>query len=138
MALYTATATSTGGRNGHTKSHDGVIDMPLSIPKSMGGEGKPGATNPEELFACGYSACFGQALMVVAGQHKLKPQQIQVTAEVSIDKKPEGGFILATVLTGHLPGISQDEARTLMDEAHKICPYSNATRGNMNVELRVA
>ncbi len=138
MALYTAHATSIGGRNGHTKSDDGVIDFALSIPKSMGGEGKAGATNPEALFASGYSACFGQALVVVAGQKKLKPTEVRVTADVSIDKTPEGGFMLATKLTGHLPGVSNEDAHMLMEEAHKICPYSNATRGNMKVDLLVA
>jgi Ohr subfamily peroxiredoxin len=137
MALYTAQATSIGGRAGHTKSSDGVIDLDLSIPKSMGGEGKSGATNPEQLFACGYSACFGSALGLVTSQHKLRPERIEVRAEVSIDKRPEGGFILATKLTGHLPGLSKEDAQRMMEEAHKICPYSNATRGNMTVELNV-
>jgi Ohr subfamily peroxiredoxin len=104
----------------------------------MGGEGKTGATNPEQLFASGYSACFGQALVVVAGMKKLKPERVEVTAEVSIDKTPQGGFTLATILTGHLPGLSQEDGKMLMEEAHKICPYSNATRGNMPVELRLA
>ncbi len=135
MALYTAIATTVGGRNGHTETDDGLLKLDLSIPKSMGGPGKPGTTNPEQLFACGYSACFGSALDFVARQKKLTPSEVRVTAEVSIDKKPEGGFFLATVLKVALPGLSREEAQQVLEEAHQICPYSNATRGNMKVDL---
>jgi Ohr subfamily peroxiredoxin len=138
MALYTATATTTGGRNGHTETSDGTLKLDLSIPKSMGGPGKEGTTNPEQLFAAGYSACFGQALHVVAGQMKLRPDSVSVTADVSIDHKPGGGFALATVLTVALPGLSAEDARKVLEGAHQICPYSNATRGNMPVELKLA
>lgn len=135
MALYTAIATTVGGRNGHTETNDGVIKFDLTLPPSLGGGAKPGATNPEQLFACGYSACFGQALDVTARKHRLAPEQVRVTAEVSLDKSPEGGFMLATVLRVGLPGLSREDGEKVMHEAHQICPYSNATRGNMPVEL---
>lgn len=133
-ALYTASATTVGGRNGHVESSDGVLKADLAIPKEMGGPG--GAkTNPEQLFAAGYSACFGSALEFVARQKKIHLQSVQVHAEVSIGPKEGGGFLLAAALHITLPGIAKDQAEALIAEAHQVCPYSNATRGNIEVTL---
>ena len=135
--LYTASATTTGGRNGHGKSEDGVLDVRFAVPKAMGGPGTPGSTTPEDLFAAGYAACFGSALEFVGRQHKKVLKQIEVTARVSIGKREEGGFGLATELDVRLPELSRSDAEDLVAEAHKVCPYSNATRGNMEVKLSV-
>ncbi len=132
--LYTAVATSIGGRNGHVKSSDGVLDFDVKPPKEMGGPG--GAyTNPEQLFAAGYSACFGSALNHVA---LLKKKRIDpaVTAKVSIGKKNDGGFMLAVEMNVNIPGMDQKEAEQLVQEAHQVCPYSNATRNNVEVTLK--
>ncbi len=134
---YTAIATTVGGRNGHTESADGVMKFDLSIPKEMGGPGKPGTANPEEFFACGYSACFGSAIDHVARMDHVKIGEISVTAEITISQAPEGGFFLAAVLKIALPGLDRATAETLVVKAHEICPYSNATRGNMKVNLVV-
>jgi lipoyl-dependent peroxiredoxin len=135
--LYTAKATSTGAaRAGHVASADGVLDLDLSIPKGLGGAGGEG-TNPEQLFAAGYSACFHSALQAVARQEKVKLDGSSVAAEVTIGKQGEG-FGLAVALEVSLPGIEQALAEKLVDAAHQVCPYSNATRGNIDVELRVA
>ena len=126
--LFTATATATGGRNGHTQASDGSLSADLSLPKSMGGPGKPGTTTPEHLFAAGYAACFGGALDFVAKQ--------QITADVSIGPREGGGFGLAVKLQVLDQSIPQTELEALVREAHeKICPYSHATRGNVQVEL---
>ena len=133
--LYTAIATSIGGRNGHVQSADGVLDLEVKPPKEMGGPG--GAyTNPEQLFAAGYSACFGSALNHVA---LLKKKRIdpKVTAKVSIGKKPDGGFMLAVEMDVNIPGMDTKEAEELMNEAHQVCPYSNATRNNIEVKLKL-
>ncbi|MGB3440181.1 MAG: organic hydroperoxide resistance protein [Actinophytocola sp.] len=136
-ALYTAKATSTGaGRNGHVASPDSVLDHDLSIPKEMGGPGGEG-TNPEQLFAAGYAACFHSALQGVARREKVSVRDSSVTAEVTIGKENET-YGLAVDLLVSLPGIEGEAARKLVDAAHQMCPYSNATRGNIDVNLRVA
>jgi len=133
--LYTATATAHGGRNGRVHSDNGRIDMPLSMPRSLGGAEAAGATNPEELFAAGYSACFESALRLVAGQMKKQLKDAHITARVTIGKTQAGGFGLAVVLHGKLAGLSQGEADELMHAAHKVCPYSLATKDNIEVKL---
>lgn len=135
-ALYTAVATSVGGRNGKVKSSDGVLDFEVKPPKEMGGPG--GAyTNPEQLFAAGYSACFGSALNHVAllQRKRIDPT---VTAKVSIGKKADGGFQLAVEMDVLIPGFDQKDAEELVKEAHQVCPYSNATRNNVEVTLKVS
>jgi lipoyl-dependent peroxiredoxin len=137
-ALYTAKARAKGGRNGHVETLDGDLKLDLSIPKTMGGPGKQGAINPEQLFACGYAACFGSAIESVAKQKRITLSDVVVIAEVSIGKKAQGsGFMLAAELKVHLPGISHEQATELVAAAHQTCPYSNATRGNMDVKLTV-
>lgn len=136
--LYTTTATTHGGRSGHVKSADGVIDLQLALPKEMGGPGGVKG-NPETLFAAGYSACFEGALRLVAGkQGKKLGEGVGITAAVTIGKTPDGGFGLAVELTGVLPGMPREEAEQLMHAAHEVCPYSKATRGNIDVKLSVA
>jgi osmotically inducible protein OsmC len=134
--LYTATAHATGeGRNGHAISDDGILDLDLRMPKELGGPG--GATNPEQLFAAGYAACFHSALKLVAGQSKLDAAGSEVSASVSIGSLPSGGFGLAVELDVHTPNLEQSVAEELVAKAHEVCPYSNATRGNIDVALRV-
>ncbi|MBB4907604.1 organic hydroperoxide resistance protein [Actinophytocola algeriensis] len=136
-ALYTAKATSTGaGRRGHVASSDGVLEHDLSMPKEMGGPGGAG-TNPEQLFAAGYAACFHSALQAVARREKVSVHDSSVTAEVGIGKQGEG-FGLVVDLVVALPGLESEAAQKLVDTAHQVCPYSNATRGNIDVNLRVA
>ncbi|HTI69949.1 MAG TPA: organic hydroperoxide resistance protein [Candidatus Limnocylindria bacterium] len=137
--LYTAQATSTGGREGHSRTSDGVLDLTLSSPKEMGGGGGPG-TNPEQLFACGYSACFLGAVRFVAGKAKLRiPPEATVTAKISIGPRDDGGgFGLEAVLTINVPGLDRATVENLVAQAHIVCPYSNATRGNIPVTLLVA
>lgn len=136
-ALYTAKAKSTGAaRNGHVASSDSVLELDLSIPKEMGGAGGAG-TNPEQLFAAGYAACFHSALQAVARKEKVKIADSSVTAEVGIGKQGEG-FGLAVTLDISLPGIEREVAEKLAAGAHQMCPYSNATRGNIDVDLKVA
>ena len=134
--LYTASATATGGRVGRVLSADGVLDLPLTMPKGLGGSGDPGA-NPEQLFAAGYAACFGSALAMIARMQKVQLGNVQITANVTIGKD-EGGFGLAVELVGHLPGLERAQAEALMAAAHQVCPYSRATRGNIQVSLTVA
>lgn len=134
--LYTAVATATGdGRNGHTASEDGILDVDVRIPKEMGGAG--GATNPEQLFAAGYAACFHSALKLVAGQEKADVTGTEVSASVSIGTLDNGGFGLAVELDVHAPNLEHDAALALVEKAHQVCPYSNATRGNVEVKLTV-
>ncbi|MFC7785765.1 MULTISPECIES: organic hydroperoxide resistance protein [unclassified Rossellomorea] len=133
-ALYTAKATATGGRAGKVTSSDGVLDVGLAMPKSLGGSGAEGATNPEQLFAAGYAACFDSALNLVARQEKKKIES-KVTAEVSIGKDTDGGFKLGVVLSVAVSGVELDEAKQLVEKAHGVCPYSKATSGNIDVEL---
>ena len=136
--LFTATATATGGRNGHTQSSDGSVTADLSVPKEMGGPGKPGTTTPEHLFAAGYAACFGGALDLVAKQHKEDASKAKVTCAVSIGPREGGGFGLAVKMRVEDKSIPQGELAKLVEEAHaKICPYSHATRGNVDVSFDV-
>jgi lipoyl-dependent peroxiredoxin len=136
--LFTATATSTGGRNGHTEASDGTVKADLSVPKAMGGPGKPGTATPEHLFAAGYAACFGGALDYVAKQHKKDATKATVVCAVSIGPRDGGGFGLAVQLKIEDRSLAQAELAALAEEAHeKICPYSHATRGNVDVELEV-
>jgi Ohr subfamily peroxiredoxin len=133
--LYTAHATATGeGRNGHTATDDGLLDVDVRIPVEMGGPG--GATNPEQLFAAGYAACFHSALKVVAGGTDLSGST--VSSDVAIGRLASGGFGLAVALTVSIPGVDHDAAEALVAKAHEVCPYSNAIRGNVDVDLRVA
>jgi lipoyl-dependent peroxiredoxin len=136
QVLYTATATATGdGRNGHTASDDGILDVDVRIPVEMGGPG--GATNPEQLFAAGYAACFHSALKVVAGADKQGVEGSEVSASVGIGTNDSGGFGLAVELDVSLPNLDAEAAEALVARAHEVCPYSNATRGNVDVTLRV-
>ena len=136
QVLYTATATATGdGRNGHTTSDDGILDVDVRVPKEMGGAG--GATNPEQLFAAGYAACFHSALKVVAGKDTSSVEGSEVSASVGIGTLDAGGFGLTVELDVSLPNLEKDAAETLVARAHEVCPYSNATRGNVDVTLRV-
>ena len=135
--LYTATATATGGREGRATSSDNVLDVQLSTPRELGGAGGPG-TNPEQLFAAGYSACFLGALKFVAGKQKVAlPANTTVTGKVGIGQIPTG-FGIEAELTIAAPGIDRDVLQALVDQAHIVCPYSNATRGNIDVSLVVA
>lgn len=134
--LYTATATASGGRNGHVESDDGLVTLDLAIPKSMGGPG--GGSNPEQLFAAGYAACFHSAMQFVAGQSKTDVSGSSVTGHVSIGAREDGpGFGLAVHHDVSLPSLSQSEAEKLVAAAHEVCPYSNATRGNIAVEFTI-
>lgn len=136
--LFTATATATGGRNGHTESEDGMVKADLSMPKAMGGPGKAGTATPEHLFAAGYAACFGGALDYVARQHKKDAAKAKVTCAVSIGPRDGGGFGLAVNMRVEDRGLPQADLEALAREAHeKICPYSHATRGNVPVEFEV-
>jgi len=135
---YTTKATATGGRDGSARSEDGVLDVKLSTPKELGGAGGAG-TNPEQLFAAGYSACFIGALKAVGAGMKIKvPAETTVTATVGIGPRSEGGFGITDDLVVSLPGLDREEAQKLVDAAHQVCPYSNATRGNVNVGLTLA
>ncbi len=134
--LYTAAASASGGREGSAKSSDGVLEVKLTTPKELGGAGGNG-TNPEQLFAAGYSACFLGALKYVAGQQKIKlPDDVKILGHVGIGPIPTG-FGIETELQISIPGMSKDDAKNLVDKAHIVCPYSNATRGNMKVTLTI-
>ena len=134
--LYTARATSTGGREGTSRSSDGVLELTLSTPKELGGAGGPG-TNPEQLFAAGYSACFIGAMKVVAGKMKLAlPAETSIAADVSIGPIP-AGFGIQVALNISIPGMERASAEQLVNAAHQVCPYSNATRGNIDVALNL-
>ena len=132
---YTANAQASGGRNGHTENADKVVSVDLSIPKSMGGPGKAGTTTPEDLFAAGYAACFGSACEFVSKPLKLSPTHIAIAAAVGIGSRSEGGFGLQVALTATITGLSQADAERLVAAAHQACPYSNATRNNIEVTL---
>lgn len=134
--LYTARATAHGGREGHVRSEDGVLDLDLSMPKALGGPGRT-ATNPEQLFAAGYSACFENAVLFVARAQKIALTSTEVSAEVGIGPNGSGGFALAVSLGVKLGGVAQAQAEALVAAAHQVCPYSNATRGNIDVQLQV-
>jgi lipoyl-dependent peroxiredoxin len=134
--LYTAVASATAGRDGRIKSDDGVLDLAVVPPKALGGSGAVG-TNPEQLFAAGYAACFGSAVGHVARAQKIKAGPINVTANVTIG--PVGqGFGLAVELVASIPELPREQAEALVKAAHQVCPYSNATRGNIVVDVRVA
>ncbi|MCY1143357.1 organic hydroperoxide resistance protein [Actinoplanes sp. Pm04-4] len=139
-AIYTASATASGdGRNGHVRSSDGVLDFDLAVPKEMGGPG--GAhSNPEQLFAAGYAACFHSALKMVARSQKVELTDTAITVDVGIGPKADGtpGFQLAATIEAELAGVDEATAKQLLEAAHQVCPYSNATRGNIDVQLTVA
>lgn len=135
--LYTTNVTVTGGRNGKVKSDNGVLDLEVKMPKALGGANDD-FVNPEMLFAAGYAACFDSALNVVIKQSKTKTGETSVTAKVSIGQLENMGFGLAVELDVNIPGIDQSEAESLVNKAHEICPYSNATRGNIEVKLNVS
>jgi osmotically inducible protein OsmC len=136
--LFTATATAAGGRNGHTQSSDGLVSVDLSVPKELGGPGKPGRATPEHLFAAGYAACFGGALDFVARQQKKDASKATITCAVTIGPREGGGFGLAVKMHVEDRSLAQSELAALVGEAHaKICPYSHATRGNVEVAFQV-
>jgi Ohr subfamily peroxiredoxin len=136
--LFTATASATGGRNGHTAADDGTVSVDLSVPKAMGGPGREGTATPEHLFAAGYAACFGGALDFVASQHKKNAKAAKVTCAVTIGPRDKGGFGLAVKMHVEDKSLPQAELQALVMEAHeKICPYSHATRGNVDVTVEV-
>ena len=135
---YTAHASATGGRDGRAKTDDGSLDVKLTTPKELGGAGGEG-DNPEQLFAMGYSACFIGAMKVASGQTKIKvPNDVSVNAEVGIGPRSAGGFGIAVKLNVSLPGLDKADAEKLVETAHTICPYSNATRGNVDVTTTIA
>jgi len=137
QTLYTTTAVATGdGRNGHVQTIDGLLSTDVRMPVELGGAG--GATNPEQLFAAGYAACFHSALKLVAGQLGGDATDSEVVADVSIGMLPSGGFGLAVQLEVTLPAMEHEAAEVLVKAAHEVCPYSNATRGNIDVTLSVA
>ena len=136
--LFTATASATGGRNGQSAAEDGSVGVTLSVPKEMGGPGKPGTTTPEHLFATGYAACFGGALDFIAKQHKKDATGAKVTCAVTIGPRDGGGFGLAVKLHVVDKSLPQAELQQFVNETHeKICPYSHATRNNVDVDLTV-
>ena len=138
-AVYTAQSTSTGGRTGTTQSSDGRISLNLSTPKELGGDSGPG-TNPEQLFASGYSACFIGAMKAVAARQKINlPAEVSNTAEVSIGPMTgkAGAFSISVAMKISVPGMERSAAEALVKAAHEVCPYSNATRGNIDVTLTV-
>jgi len=135
---YTTRAIATGGRDGHSKTLDGALDVQMSTPKELGGGGGSG-NNPEQLFAVGYSACFLGAMKFVASQGGPKvPGDTTVSATVGIGPRSEGGFGIDVELEIALPGLSPADAKALVDKAHQVCPYSNATRNNVPVRLKIA
>lgn len=134
---YRTTATATGGRDGSVKTDDGAFQAKLSTPKELGGPGGDG-NNPEQLFASGYAACFLSAVKLVAGKEKVRlSDDASVTSTVGIGPRSEGGFGLEVELKVSLPGIDKEQAEKLVNEAHQVCPYSNATRNNIDVKLTV-
>jgi len=133
--LYTARATSTGGRAGTSETPDGTLKLNLSTPKELGGAGGPG-TNPEQLFAAGYSACFIGAMKAVAARQKIAlPADVSITADVGIGPT---GFGIQVAMSISVPGMPREAAQALVNAAHQVCPYSNATRGNIDVTLTLA
>jgi osmotically inducible protein OsmC len=134
--LYTAIVTVHGGREGHIRSSDGILDMDLRVPKELGGPGGLG-TNPEQLFASGYAACFESAIRHVARSQHKAVKDVCITAHVTLNATDEKKFILSVELHGKIEGLTKDESLALMRVAHEVCPYSNATRGNVDVTLFV-
>jgi lipoyl-dependent peroxiredoxin len=135
--LYTAVSTAHGGRDGHVHSSDGIIDLDLKTPKEMGGPGGAG-TNPEQLFASGYAACFESAMRAVARKQKKPLTDASVTGHVSFNVTDDGKYVLSVGLQGAVEGFSPEDTTALMQAAHEVCPYSNATRGNISVKLVAA
>lgn len=134
--LYTTSVTAKGGRDGHVKSENGILELDVRTPKALGGASDDFA-NPEMLFAAGYSACFDSALNLVIKRSKIETGETSVQAKVSIGQIEKGGFGLAVELDVNIPGVSLEEAKSLVDQAHQVCPYSNATRNNIEVQLAV-
>ncbi|MDQ0217326.1 organic hydroperoxide resistance protein [Peribacillus cavernae] len=135
--LYTTAVTAAGGREGHVQSEDGVINFDVRMPKEMGGSGEK-ATNPEQLFAAGYAACYDSALNLVIHKEKVNADKTEVTANVTIGKdEADNGFKLAVRLDVSIPGVSKEEAQHLAEQAHQVCPYSKATRENIEVTITV-
>jgi osmotically inducible protein OsmC len=135
-AIYTAIATATGGRNGQVKSADGILNLEVRYPIALGGATDK-FTNPEQLFAAGWSVCFDNALNKVIRKEKIKTGETSVTVGISIGKIDSDRYGLSAKLTANIPGISHSEAQSLIEKAHQVCPYSNATRGNIEVILAV-
>jgi osmotically inducible protein OsmC len=135
--LYTAEAAATGGRQGKVRSSDGVIDLGLALPEQLGGTGAAGHSNPEQLFAAAYAACFQNALMTVAGREGASLGDTAVTGRVSIGRDDQGGFGLLVELVVSVPGLERGRAEDLVAKAHQVCPYSKATRGNVDVTLTI-
>lgn len=134
--LYNTSVTATGGRDGHVKSDNGILELDVRTPKALGGKNDDFA-NPEMLFAAGYAACFDSALNLVIKKNKSAAGQTTVTAEVGIGPNDQGGFGLEVALQVNVPGVSLQEAQSLVEQAHQVCPYSNATRNNIDVSLQV-
>ena len=135
-ALYTAKAHTHGGRNGQVETEDGLLKLDLRMPKELGGQG--GGNNPEQLFAAGYAACFESAIRYVAQMEKIPLKDASMTSEVSLYPTPEKGFKLGVILNAKVVGLNQKDAEALVDKAHHVCPYSNAVRGNIDVEIKVS
>ena len=133
--LFTAHAVSEGGRNGYTKADDGLIHVNLSVPKPMGGPGKPDTTTPEHLFAAGYAACFGGACDYQAKLQKIPVSKLVINTAVSIGKSEDGGFGLAVTLDVEVGGVSQEDAEKVVNAGHAFCPYSKAIKGNVDVTV---
>jgi Ohr subfamily peroxiredoxin len=134
--LYSTTATATGdGRNGHTATEDGMVDVDVRTPPELGGAG--GATNPEQLFAAGYAACFHSAMKLVASSLDVDASESEVSVTVGLGALDDGAFNLALEIDVHVPNATAEQAQTLVERAHEVCPYSNATRGNVEVQLGV-
>ncbi|MEO2059245.1 MAG: organic hydroperoxide resistance protein [Mesonia sp.] len=134
--LYTGKATASGGRSGNVKTDDGKINKSLSVPKGLGGEGGDG-TNPEQLFGAAYAACYGSALELIAEKEGVDLGDFSVTASVSIGKSDEGDLDLSVVLDSYLPGVDVETGEKLVNKAHEVCPYSRATRDNIDVTLNL-
>ncbi|HIC7358516.1 TPA: organic hydroperoxide resistance protein [Legionella pneumophila] len=135
-ALYTTIAKTHGGRNGRVETTDGLLKLDLAMPIELGGKG--GATNPEQLFAAGYAACFESAIRHVANVQKISLEDVSMTSEVSLYTTPEKSFKLGVALHAYITGLNQNEAEELVAKAHEVCPYSNAIRGHVDVKLSVS
>ena len=136
-ALYSTQVNAVGGRNGTIRSEDGILDLTLALPKELGGKG--GATNPEQLFAAGYAACFANAMIHVSRnqQHKIRDNDVDVMANVGLEANGQGGFSLTVALDVTIIGVDQEAAELIVAETHQVCPYSNAIRGNIDVSTTV-
>ncbi len=135
--LYVASATVTSGREGSGETSDGNVKATFNLQKELGGNPKLGSTNPEQLFALGYASCFGQAVKLVSGQQHVALKDVKVHSDVPLGKTDSGGFGLAVKLAVQLPGVERAQAEKIVHAAHQICPYSNATRGNIDVQIDV-